>query len=101
MSSRAEIIPVEQGLHINGDLVYATVSDLVNSSNAMLQQFEGTTINIDCSNLSRLDSAGIALLLEWKRWSLKNNKTFRMVGVKEKATSLISTYKLADILGLK
>lgn len=100
MSSAATIIPGEQGLQIKGDLVYATVSDVVSCSTTLLKQFQGESIDIDCSDLNRLDSAGIALLLEWKRWSLHNNKTFKMVGVKEKASSLISTYKLADILGL-
>jgi len=100
VSSTANIIPGEQGLQIKGDLVYATVSDVVTCSATLLKQFQGDSIDIDCSGLNRLDSAGIALLLEWKRWSLHNNKTFKMIGVKEKATSLITTYKLADILGV-
>ena len=99
MNPSARILSIEQGLQVEGDLVYATLSDVDKCSSRLLSEYQGESVHIDCTKLNRLDSAGIALLLEWKRWCLQNNKQFKLVGVKEKATSLISTYKLADILG--
>jgi len=96
----AQISKTEQGLQLSGDLVYASVSNVVAEASDILKNHAGSSISIDCKNLNKIDSAGLALLLEWKRVCIKQKKDYKVVGAKEKAVSLISTYKLSEILGV-
>jgi len=66
----------------------------------MKSQFktEDTSLNFDCSEVTRIDSAGIALLIEWKRACDNNNKQFSISNLPEQAKSLVDTYRLKDVL---
>ncbi len=88
----------EQGLQLKGDLVYASVSDLVKAGGTLLQKHQGNEIIVNCSEITRVDSAGISLLLEWKRLCNQINKRFKVEGLPKQAVALIKTYKLNNIL---
>jgi len=81
-------------LQIQGELVFATVSNLLETGNRLLAQLEGSAVVLNMQAVKRVDSAGLALLIEWYRTGLKLNKAMRLQNVPGQALSLIETYKL-------
>lgn len=81
-------------LQIQGELVFATVSNLLETGNSLLSQLGDNDIALNMQAVKRVDSAGLALLIEWHRFSLKLNKTVCLKNVPKQALSLIETYKL-------
>ena len=74
-SNSAKLIKSEQGFTLSGDIVFSSVSDLLKESDSYLKnglsnnsnKSKDLTFVVDCKEMSRIDSAGIALLLEWQR----------------------------------
>jgi len=96
----ATIEPTEQGLALAGDLVYKTVPDLVQLGETALTNHSSSEVIINCSEVKRLDSAGVSLLLEWTRFCTENNKSITLVGFPQQARSLIETFKLGELFKL-
>jgi len=53
------------GFALTGELGYATVERILRDASGLFA--EGTPVVIDLAEVARADSAGIALLLEWRR----------------------------------
>jgi len=94
------VTKTSEGLQLSGDFVYATIEKTVHNTDGMLESHTSPSISIDCNKMTKIDSAGIALLIEWKRTCKEQQKEFKVVNANEKAASLITTYKLKEILGL-
>lgn len=56
----------EDGMHVRGDLVFATVPRLLETSRHL---FAGgrSPLKLDLAEIRHVDSAGLALLVEWSR----------------------------------
>jgi phospholipid transport system transporter-binding protein len=54
-------------LHLSGDLVIETVPSLLEQANSLFSKHR--QIIIDFEDVPRVDSAGLALLLEWVEWA--------------------------------
>ncbi len=98
--SYLSVTTTEQGLQLKGDLVYASVSDVVKAGGTLLKKHQGHEIIINCGSIARVDSAGISLLLEWRRLCIQLNKSFQIEGLPQQAVALIKTYKLNNLLAL-
>jgi len=87
---------------ITGDLVFANVTELVEAGKQHIQESLqsdiGDAVEINCSELQRIDSAGIASLLEWQRQCGDADKACRFVGLTEQAESLIQAYRLQTLI---
>lgn len=97
----ADITVNGNGLKLAGALVYSSASMLLEKSTLLLKsqiQSADTTVNLDCSEVTRIDSAGIALLIEWKRECGSHKKQFSILNLPEQARSLIETYHLKEVL---
>ncbi|GAA0401300.1 hypothetical protein GCM10009133_07660 [Cocleimonas flava] len=97
----SEIVSSDNGFKITGALVYSSASSLLEKSMRLMKsQFknEATSFNFDCSEVTRIDSAGIALLVEWKRTCDQNNKQFSLTNLPDQAKSLVETYRLEKLL---
>lgn len=91
----------EKGIRLSGELVFSTVSQVMKEGCLHLENHKADSIIIDLSEVKKIDSAGITLLLAWKRLCDMVNKNFQVNGSQEQATSLITTNKLHKILNLK
>ena len=81
------------GYQLQGNLVYDSVTELIHQD---LTNTNAKTIKIDCSKLSHIDSAGIALFIHWQRHSEQNKKKLQLNNLPPQAISLITANKLAD-----
>ncbi len=98
MINQAQVTITKQGLQLNGSMVYASVSTLLEEGTHLLENHPETSISIDCKNVSRVDSAGIALLIEWKRKCINHKKNCQIIGLPKQARSLVETYRLQEVL---
>ena len=82
---------------LSGDIVYSTVPAFVQAEDDLFAQLEKDVV-VDCSALKRVDSAGISLLLEWKRQCQQQQKQCLYQSLPTQAVSLINTFKLQSLL---
>ncbi len=93
----ATVKPPEEAkvLHLAGDLVIGSVPSLWNQANTLFAQC--SRIIIDFEKVPRVDSAGLALLLEWVEWARNNNADIKFRNVPD---ALIRIAKLSNVDGL-
>ena len=98
---KSKIEKSEQGMTLSGELTFASVVDLLEQGNQCLNQHkQDSPFTIDCKSMERIDSAGIALLLEWHRQCKNNNKLCRFEGLSKQAQALIGTYRLKSLIAV-
>ncbi len=90
----------EEGFSLCGELTYANASLVLKKANEYIDDIQNDTVIIDLSKLKKIDSAGVALLLAWKRLSKINNKKLQLKNAQEQAISLIKTNKLHSVLNI-
>lgn len=93
----AVIETTEQGLALKGDFVYETVPDLVQVGEAALKDSSASELIINCSEVNRMDSAGVSLLLEWMRVGSESNQSIKLEAFPAQAKSLLETLKLNEL----
>lgn len=74
----AQIQLSEGMLRVSGELDAKTVPQLLSDSVGLFKQ-AGEQVNIDLADVSRADSSGLALLIDWMRTARQNQQqlTFR------------------------
>ncbi len=90
----------EEGFNLSGELIFSTASSVLSKANAHLAKLQAETVIIDLSKLDKIDSAGIALLLAWKRSCETNNKKLEIKNAQKQTVSLIKTNKLDAVLNI-
>lgn len=88
----------EQGYYLlSGQLVFDTVGDL---ANLVLSSPSSAThaIVVDCSQVSHMDSAGIALLVEWKRQAARFGHDLLLKDLPRQAEAIVKATRLDAIL---
>ena len=87
----------DSGLQVEGQMTFNTVFELQQAGVAQLEKLTQSAFVINLEKVQRIDSAGLSLLLEWKRYCQRKNQTFEIKGLQKQAASLISTYKLQQL----
>jgi phospholipid transport system transporter-binding protein len=89
------LVKNESGYQLQGSLVYDSVHKLV-AKGAKAIKSASDSVVIDCEQLSRIDSAGIALFISWQRYCEQNHQTLQLTNLPSQAISLIKANKLDD-----
>ena len=90
-------LTVHEGtLKVHGPLTFATVPGLFIESNSVIKS-ASETITIDLQDVSRTDSAGLALLVEWLR---AGGTHARFVNIPAQLRRLIDVSGLARAFGI-
>ncbi len=84
---------------LQGELTLDTVPRLCRQP-LVAQWPEGATITIDLSAVTRSDSTGLALLVEWLRLARRRRITLRLVGLPEQMREIARISDLLPILPL-
>ncbi|MGD2055761.1 MAG: STAS domain-containing protein [Gammaproteobacteria bacterium] len=81
---------------LSGDLVFGNVAGLLKEVGS---RFAGEdTIRVDLAGVTRADSAGLALLVEWLRESERRDKSIRFLNMPEQMRSIARVCGLDRIL---
>lgn len=97
MSGVASVQAENGVLRVRGALDFSTVAALWTQA---LPLFEGVSdaCQLDMSGVDRVDSAGVALLLEWMRLARTRDVTFTITGAPPAMKDLIRLADLQDLL---
>ena len=90
------------GTHeIRGPLTFATVPYLFGQSAAWRKAHDSATVTIDLSQVSKADSAGLALMVEWQRLARDGQQPLRFVHIPEQLRRLIRVSGLEKLFPLR
>lgn len=56
-------------------------------------------LQMDLSQIARMDSAGLALLLQWKRMAHSAGRTIRFNGLPQQARNLATVFAIGSLIG--
>ena len=97
MSTTPELRAVGPGqLGLSGPLVFATAGEMLDVSRKMFSG--GSAISIDLSGVTKVDSAGLALLLEWLRWGQAESRQVRFTALPEKLLAIARLSGVEEML---
>lgn len=86
----------EGQIELVGDLTFETVGELFKRSS---ETDRGTDkITVDLAKVTRADSAGLALLVEWLRRARERNVHIRIINMPEQMCSIARMSKLDGVL---
>jgi phospholipid transport system transporter-binding protein len=89
----------KQTLRIKGDLSFATVPDCQQQAVPLFQQIVSNPIwQVDLSAITRIDSAGLALLIKWQRLASQFQKQLVFINTHPQLRALALFGGVADFL---
>jgi len=88
-----------QCIRISGELSFFTANDILPEMGLMLESV--TSIDINLAEVTRSDSAGLALLIEWMRVAERNNKKIVFHSIPEQMLAIASASGLDELLPLQ
>ncbi len=86
-------------LQVAGELSFKSVPALVSRSREFFKK--GSDLDIDLANVSRADSAGVALLIEWQRQAQKQNKSVCFFNIPSQMLAIARLSGVDELLSLK
>jgi phospholipid transport system transporter-binding protein len=81
---------------VAGDLDFATVPDVWQQSRAALD--DSAEPVIDLGGVRHVDSAGLALVIEWLRWARRNGRRLSFVAVPKDLHALARISEVEEFL---
>lgn len=96
MTSYAEITENNGCLLVSGNLDFSTVTKLWDASSVLLSQ--ASSLKFDLSKVSFVNSAGLALLLEWQRYARKHNKPISFSNMPLQLSSIAAVAGIQKII---
>ncbi len=100
MNQQAQAVHLEDcgdgNWKLAGELGFATVSGLLKNTPRCFMA--GGNVQLDLSGITRADSAGLALLVEWLRESVNRGCSIDFLNMPEQLLSIARVCGLADIL---
>ena len=81
---------------LHGEMSFDTADKILRSSDAVFGAHE--SLEVDLREVSRADSAGLALLLEWKARAMSRNATIRFVEIPASVLAIARTTEVGDLI---
>jgi phospholipid transport system transporter-binding protein len=81
---------------LNGEMDFLTAGQILRESEALFE--DHTRIEVDLSGVTKADSAGLALLLEWITWANHTVREIRFVGVPDRIDAIAKTTEVDHLL---
>ena len=81
---------------LTGEMSFETAERILRASEAPFE--EHTRIEVDLSAVTRTDSAGLALLLEWITWANHTVREIRFEGMPERILAIARTTEVDPLL---
>jgi phospholipid transport system transporter-binding protein len=82
---------------VDGELTFASARDARQLGVLVLEGSSAERIVIDCGGVTRSDSAGLAVLLDWLAWGRRKS---RAVSLEKLPASLLAIARISEVDGL-
>jgi len=89
--------PTSGRIVVAGELTFASARDARQLGLLVLEGSRAQSFVIDCSGVTRADSAGLAVLLDWLAWGRKKS---RAISLENLPASLVAIAKISEVDGL-
>jgi phospholipid transport system transporter-binding protein len=89
--------PAPGRIVVTGELTFATARDARQVGTLVLEGARESNLVIDCAGVTRADSAGLAVLLDWLAWARRKSRTIRLENL---PASLVAIAKISEVDGL-
>ncbi len=97
MAAAAFEMVADSAFRVSGVLDFSTVPDVWVASQPLLRQ-AGSSTSIDLGGVSQVDSAGLALVLEWVALAGEAGQKLRILGAPEKLLALARISETGEFL---
>ena len=95
--SNFEFSEIAEGrFELVGDMSFDTAPEILKISNASFNQHQSVELNL--SQVKRADSAGLALLLEWKAQARSRVREISFVGVPDSLLAIARTTEVSHLI---
>ncbi len=81
---------------VEGELSYDTANAILEQTNSLFQTLN--VLEIDLANVSRSDSAGVALLVDWMRYAKQTNKDVVFHNIPAQILAIASASGIDELL---
>lgn len=82
---------------VTGELTFATARDARQLGVMVLEGSSAKSIVVDCKGITRADSAGLAVLLDWLAWGRRKS---RAMSLENLPASLVAIARISEVDGL-
>jgi phospholipid transport system transporter-binding protein len=82
---------------VSGELTFGTAREARQVGLLVLDGSRAERIVVDCSAVTRADSAGLAVLLDWLAWGLRRS---RAVSLENLPAPLVAIARISEVDGL-
>lgn len=89
--------PTQGRIVVSGELTFATARDARQVGTLVLEGSRAPELVIDCAGVTRGDSAGLAVLLDWLAWARRKSRPVRLEHL---PASLVAIAKISEVDGL-
>jgi phospholipid transport system transporter-binding protein len=89
--------PTSGRVTVTGELTFASAREARQIGVLVLESSRAERIVIDCGGVTRADSAGLAVLLDWLAWGRRKS---RVVSLENLPASLVAIAKISEVDGL-
>jgi phospholipid transport system transporter-binding protein len=95
---RVEVSEASPGhIVVRGELTFATARDARQLGVLVISGSRAQRLVVDCSGVTRGDSAGLAVLLDWLAWGRRNS---RGVTLEHLPATLLAIARISEVDGL-
>ena len=81
---------------LSGDMSFETANQILRSSESVFRQH--ATLEIDLSGVGKADSAGLALMLEWKAQAGQRGASIQFVEIPKSLLAVAKTSEVSDLI---
>lgn len=88
-----------KSFYLAGELSFATVNDVMTEANSLFEPIEA--LDIDLAKVTRSDSAGLALLIDWMRTAKSSNKKIVFHNIPAQMLAIATASGLDELIPLQ
>ena len=86
--------PTSGRIVVTGELTFASARDARQLGLLVLESSRAAPLVIDCSGVTRADSAGLAVLLDWLAWGRRKS---RNIALENLPASLLAVARISEV----
>jgi phospholipid transport system transporter-binding protein len=85
-------------ISVSAALTFETASRVCEAGVNCFVSDGSPTIVVDCSAVPNADSAGLALLIEWRRWAHQHGRHMKFTNVPTQITAIAHLSEVSEVL---
>jgi len=86
----------EGRFEMSGDMSFETADQILKCSESSFGQYQ--VLEVDLTKVRKADSAGLALLLEWKAQANQRAGEIRFIGIPDSLVAIAKTTEVGELL---